>query len=45
MLLLGRNNQFLKVRITQFVVNGQTNDAEVSTFLTTLVNELRTQPK
>jgi hypothetical protein len=35
-LLVARQNRFLKVRVTQFVVNRETNDAEINSFLDTL---------
>lgn len=39
-LLTGRNNHFLKVRITQYVVDNQTNDEEVAAFLETLTKAI-----
>jgi hypothetical protein len=35
-LLTGRQKHFLKVRVTQYVVNEKTNDEEIGAFLTTL---------
>jgi hypothetical protein len=39
-LLMGRNNYFLKVRITQYVVDNKTNDEEVTAFLETLAKAI-----
>ncbi len=39
-LMTGRNNYFIKVRVTQFVTDGRTNDEDVAAFLTALAKEL-----
>jgi hypothetical protein len=43
-LLVGRDNHFIKVRLTQYVVDGKTNDAEVEAFLNALVKALTKTP-
>ena len=40
LLICSRNKNFFKVRLTQFVVDGQTNDEEVKQFLAALAKSL-----
>jgi hypothetical protein len=40
-LLVGHNGFFFKVRLTQYVVDNQTNDDEVAAFLLALVKQLK----
>ena len=44
-LLNARNNQFVKVRITQFVVNNRTNDMEMNAFLSALAEKMTAAKK
>jgi hypothetical protein len=43
--LTAHNGYFVKVRVTQYVVNGQTNDEEIQMFLVTLAKKLTPAPK
>jgi hypothetical protein len=40
-LLVGHNGYFFKVRVTQYVVDNQTNDADVQAFLTAIAKQLK----
>jgi hypothetical protein len=40
-LLVGRSNHFLKLRVTQYVVDEKTNDDEVNAFLEKVVEQLK----
>jgi hypothetical protein len=40
-LLTARNNNFLKIRITQYIVNGQSNDDEMNDFLVAIAKRLK----
>jgi hypothetical protein len=44
-LLVGRNKHFLKVRVTQYVVDGKTNDREVNEFLAVLAKAVKAPAK
>src|SRR5262249_30835430 len=40
-LIVGQSNHFLKVRVTQYVVDGKTNDQEVNAFLKALAKHVK----